>query len=109
MKTISTNIQEPYTSFVVDGQKTVEGRLNRGKFAALEVGDVMEMNDERTPFVVVAKNVYPTFREMLETEGIANVLPDQYDLDRGVDVYRKFYSEEEEKEFGVVALRIKKI
>lgn len=109
MKTITTNIQEPYTSFVVDGQKTVEGRLNRGKFAALEVGDIMEMNDERTPFVVMAKTVYPTFCEMLEAEGIANVLPDQYSLDRGVDVYRKFYSEEEEREFGVVALRIKRV
>jgi len=109
MKTITTNIQEPYTSFVVDGQKTVEGRLNRGKFAAFEVGDVMEMNDERTPFEVIAKTVYSTFREMLEAEGIANVLPDTFTLDRGVDVYRKFYSEEEEKKFGVVALRIRRV
>jgi len=109
MKITTTNIQEPYASFVVDGQKTVEGRLNRGKFAELAVGDIVEMNDERTPFEIVAKNVYATFREMLEAEGIANVLPDTFSLERGVEVYRKFYSEEEEKEFGVVALRIKRV
>lgn len=109
MKTITANNPEPYASFVCDGQKTVEGRLNRGKFAELEVGDVIEMNDERTPFEVVSKTSYATFRAMLEAEGIANVLPDKYTLDAGVEVYYKFYTLEEERMHGALAIRIRKI
>jgi len=109
MKTITTNKQEPYASFVKDGLKTVEGRLNRGKFAELKIGDIMEMNDERTPFKVISKNIYPTFRTMLEAEGISNVLPDRYTMDGGLEVYYEFYSKDEEKEFGVVAIHIKRL
>lgn len=107
MQNINVNIEEPYSSFVVDGQKMVEGRLNRGKFSELNSGDFIEMNDERIIFEVIAKNNYMTFREMLETEGITKVLPDKFTLEQGVNVYRKFYTPEEEAEFGVVAIRIK--
>ncbi len=31
MQTISLNVQEPYLSLILNGQKTVEGILNKGK------------------------------------------------------------------------------
>lgn len=108
MQTIAVNKQEPYCSFVLDGEKTIEGRLNRGKFASLNVGDAIEMNDKRTLFEVVGKNVYKSFREMLEAEGVVNVVPDKFTLEEAVNVYYKFYTAEEEKEFGVVAIKIKR-
>lgn len=33
------HIKEPYLSFILNGQKTIEGRLNKGKFKALKAGD----------------------------------------------------------------------
>lgn len=96
-------VQEPWASYILSGQKTVEGRLNRGKFATAHVGDTVTLNDHTT-FTIVAKNQYPTFRAMLESEGLANVLPGVASLDDGVQVYYQFYTPEEEQEFGVVGL-----
>ena len=41
MKTITLNVQEPYLSFILNGKKTIEGRLNDGKFKDLEIGDIL--------------------------------------------------------------------
>ncbi|NJS41733.1 hypothetical protein HC766_05340 [Candidatus Gracilibacteria bacterium] len=38
---LEINVQEPYLSFIRDGVKTVEGRLNKGKFKEIQVGDVL--------------------------------------------------------------------
>lgn len=108
MKTIELNIQEPYFSYILSGKKTVEGRLNKGKFFDARVGDVLRINGQ-AEFKVVTKNIYPTFREMIEKEGLQNVIPDKNTVDEGVEVYYGFYSVGDEKKYGVVGMRIKKI
>jgi len=45
MKIIDFNVQEPYLSFIKSGQKTIEGRLNKGKFVSLEVGDILTLSN----------------------------------------------------------------
>ncbi|EKE15786.1 MAG: hypothetical protein ACD_11C00105G0011 [uncultured bacterium] len=109
MENISINVQEPYYSFILQGKKTVEGRLNKGKFASIQVGDILELEPEKIKLVVVEKNIYKNFREMIEKEGIGNVIPDKNDIDEAVNVYYKFYTKEQEQEFGVVAIKIKKL
>lgn len=66
MKIISINVQEPYRSFILSGEKTVEGRLNRGKFSNLCLGDVLELEPEKALFKIIGKNEYKTFKEMIE-------------------------------------------
>ena len=44
---------------------------------------------------------------MIEKEGIANVMPDKNNIEEATQVYYKFYTREEEKEFGVVGIKIK--
>jgi len=46
---------------------------------------------------------------MLKKEGIVNVVPDKNSIDEAVAVYYKFYTKEQEREFGVVAIKIHKI
>jgi len=108
MNIFSINIQEPYRSFVLRGEKTVEGRLNRGKFTLIKTGDILEIEPERVQFEVVGKNNYPSFKEMIEKEGIKNVLPDKDNIEEAVDVYYRFFTKEQEEEFGVVAIKIKR-
>jgi ASC-1-like (ASCH) protein len=108
MNIFSINIQEPYRSLVLKGKKTVEGRLNRGKFTSIKVGDVLELEPDKVRFEVVGKNNYPSFREMIEKEGIENVLPDKDNIEEAVNVYYRFFTKEQENEFGVVAIRIKR-
>ncbi len=36
MNTLTLDIQEPYLGYVLNGQKTIEGRLYKGKFKNLK-------------------------------------------------------------------------
>lgn len=107
MQTIPLDVQEPYLSFILNEQKTVEGRLNKGKFKDLKIGDVLLIGPEEKRFLIERTIVYKTFREMIEKEGIENVIPDKDNIDEAEAVYYKFYTKEQEKEFGVLAIVIK--
>ena len=109
MQKISINIQEPYYSFVINGQKIVEGRLNKGKFASIQKDDILILTPENFEFKVIGKNVYKSFKEMIKFEGIKNVIPDKSDIEEATKVYYKFYIKEQEEKFGVVAIKIKRI
>ncbi|MCF6276569.1 MAG: ASCH domain-containing protein [Candidatus Magasanikbacteria bacterium] len=76
MTIVKINVQEPYYSFIVSGQKTVEGRLNKGKFAQINLGDILVVN-EQEKFEVIEKNSYISFKEMIKSEGLENVIPDK--------------------------------
>ncbi|XP_060171828.1 uncharacterized protein LOC132603001 isoform X1 [Lycium barbarum] len=52
---------------------------------------------------------YHSFREMLEAESLQEVLPGVDTAEEGVQVYRKFYSEEKERSNGVLAIGVKKL
>lgn len=108
MQKISIGIQEPYYSFVLNGQKTIEGRLNKGKFALIQKGAVLLLEPDNQEFEVLEKNIYSSFREMIEIEGVKNVIPDKETLEEATEVYYKFYTKEQEKEFGVCAIKIEK-
>lgn len=105
MKIIEINIQEPYFSQILVGTKTVEGRLNKGKFFELEVGDILKINN-LVEYTVLEKNIYPSFREMIEHESLKNVIPDKTTVEEALEIYHKFYSEIDELQYGVVAIKI---
>ncbi len=108
IKIISIHKSEPYRSFVLNGQKTIEERLNRGKWTQLKKGDILKMRPGNFKFVIKDIRGYKTFAEMFKNEGLKNVLPDQIDIKDGVKIYHKYYSAENEKKFGVLAIEIKK-
>ena len=103
----SFSVQEPYRSFILSGQKNIEGRLKKGKFASLQVGDSLELEKSGAIFEVVRLASYPSFYVMLRTEGLEKVLPNIADLEQGEAVYYQFFSPEQEKEFGVLDIEIK--
>jgi len=107
MKIIDFNVQEPYLSFIKSGQKTIEGRLNKGKFVSLEVGDILTLSNTSLQFEVIGKREYETFQEMIISEGIKRVIPDKTTIEDAVNVYYKFYTPNQEQEFGVLAVEIK--
>jgi ASC-1-like (ASCH) protein len=107
----SMSLKEPWFSLIMRGLKTVEGRKNRGLFQQMQVGDIVEWtNDSIIPRSVktriTGKAVYPTFREYLETEGLDKCLPGITNMDDGLSIYYKYFTKEEEKKFGVVAIRL---
>lgn len=53
------------------------------------------------------KTIYKTFEDMIVFEGVKNVIPDAKNIDEAEIVYYKFYSKEDEKVFGVVAIGLR--
>lgn len=105
MKLFEINVQEPYYSFITDGQKTVEGRLNKGKFAEMQAGDTLKINNE-VLFTVVGKRTYQTFADMIRAEGVKKVIPDKETIEEAAQVYYQFFTKEDERNYGVVAIQI---
>lgn len=104
-------VREPWFSFIKKGVKTVEGRLDGGKFKGIKKGDIVTWtNDEKHVDTVVTDVVrYDSFKDMLKEETVDATLPGIERIDDGVEVYRKFYSEEKEMEKGVLAIKVKPI
>ena len=104
------HVTEPWFSLIAMGTKTCEGRLWKGEFRTLALGDVLEFYcGERFCRVrVVGLTVYETFELYLMGEGLANCLPGVGTVEEGVAVYRSFYSERDEWAFGVVGVRLER-
>ncbi len=104
---------EPYFTFVKNGQKTIEGRIRKGNYRFLKPGDhVIVYNNEETESVeVLVKGVrnYRSFREMLTNEPLKKILPDVETVEQGLEVSWKFYTRDQEKKFGVVAIEVERI
>lgn len=105
-------IQTRYFDFIQSGEKKVEGKVNKRKYAAIEKGDLLRFQDaadvSRTLLCeVISKAVYPSFREMLQAEGVSLCLPNVKTLEEGIRVYHSFPNyERDSKIFQVVAFRI---
>lgn len=100
-----------------DGQKTIEGRLARGKFLTIRVGDLVSVREDfYVDGVIVqsqegalriqidAAEKFANFRAMLQSVGFEKAIPDANNLDDACDRYLRFYSETSQKEFGVLAI-----
>ncbi len=105
------NVQEPWYSAISSGKKTVEGRLNKGKSAALEVGDTITFSngDKSVKVRIVKITHHESFANMMRYHGLRRVLPGIPSISEGVSVYRRFYSEADEKEYGVRAIVIRRV
>lgn len=107
----SLQVSAPWYGLMKAGKKTIEGRLNKGKFAEIRIGTVLHItpsssNTNAGGFVAVVTqiNKYASFEQYLSQEGLLNCLPGIATIREGVAVYRKFYTAEMERELGVLAI-----
>lgn len=63
--------------------------------------------DEKVTAVVTRVVKYPDFKTYLIQEGLSRTLPGIESIDEGIAVYRQFYSEEQEKTHGVLAIHLR--
>ena len=90
------------------GEKSVVARLQAPYFDEMNEGDKIILKSKEGDSVekkLVSKHKYGSFKEMFEKEGLENVFPGSSGIDAAIEHYRQFYSEEKEKERGVIALR----
>jgi ASC-1-like (ASCH) protein len=111
------HLSEPWFSLMNLGLKTVEGRKNKGKWKDMKIGEIIEWYnsdflERKFTTRVIGKSTYSTFREYLENEGLDRCLPGinpDYGMEHALSVYYKYFTKEDEVEYGVVAIRLEKI
>ena len=105
---------------IIDGRKTIEGRLNKGKFAEYRVGDeirlrrdVRDMNGvlhdgepDQARVRIVAIRQYDSFLSMVSEEGYGRVIPAAVNAQGAAAEYNKFYSAEDQAHYGVLAIQV---
>lgn len=116
MTVYKSHLQEPWFSLIKSGKKIAEGRLNKGRFAIMKKGDIINFFnrdlDDNYFVKIVDIKYYKTFYDMIEGEKLENTLPHPKikTIRQGVDeVYYKFYSPKDEKKYGIVAILLKKV
>lgn len=106
---------------IIAGRKTIEGRLNRDKFAQYAPGDrvwlrrdyrnengVLQNGEPRQVLVeVIAIRKYKTSLEMVTAEGYERVMPRAHSAEEAAGGYDTYYSKDEQEKFGVLAIEFK--
>ncbi len=105
------DVQEPWFTLIALGLKTVEGRLNKGSFKDMKVGEtVLWENDKLFPRKVLTRIVritkYTGFEDYLQTETLPKCLPGILNIEQGLQVYYKYFSKEDESQYGVLAIEV---
>ena len=111
--TYKEHLSEPWFTLISLGKKTVEGRKNKGKFKDMNVDDIIiwfndDFKHREVKTRITRKAIYKTFEEYLTTEGLDKCLPGMgnYSIEHGLSVYFQYFTKEQEKEFGVVAIEL---
>jgi ASC-1-like (ASCH) protein len=108
------NVSEPWFSLMKNKKKKIEGRLNKGTFAELQKGEIIKFVNNNSSFKAKIKKIvhYNSFEEYLSQEGLKRTLPKKpkvLSIEEGCNIYYKYYTKEQEKEFKILAIYIKVI
>ena len=104
-------LRSVYYDLIKQGTKIYEGRLNDEKRQLIDVGDVITFKREpelKESFNAVVKDLvyFDSFEEMANTLPLQKVGFLTETQDEVVDIYHQFYSIEDEKKYGVVAIKV---
>ena len=109
MSTFEKELSEPWFSLTKYKIKKVEGRLNKGDFSKMQIGDSIfftnnDLGFERS-FLIKIKKIsnYETFEEYLKNEGLEKTLPTVESIEDGIKVYYKYYTKNDELKYKIKA------
>lgn len=102
----------------IAGRKTIEGRLNRDKFAQYAVGDRVSLRRDRRDaegvlhdgepnaalVEIIAIRHYDSFLAMVQDEGYQRVIPSAASAEEAAGEYNKFYPAADQATYGVLAI-----
>ena len=89
---------------IKNGKKKIEGRLNKGIFTQVKIGDkILFFNNSDICNVKITNiKIYDTFSNMLTKENFYNTLPYCKNLNEGIFLYNNIYKNQ--KKFKVMAI-----
>lgn len=114
---IEIGINSEILAQILDGRKTIEGRLAKGKFLALKPGDdisvredmyvngtIIETHDSAAKLHVIDIEKFSSFNEILVAKGFEKVIPNAKSIEEARSEYERYYSSDDEKEYGVLGI-----
>lgn len=111
-KNISNPVDTPWLDWIENGIKIYEGRLNKGDWSNMKIGDVIvfssnDQNIEKTIAVeIVNIKKYDTFGDAFRKHG-CQLVPISDISSFAVDkLYSQYFSDEDVKRYGVLVFKI---
>ena len=104
------NLQPKYYDFIKDGTKRIELRLYDEKRQKIKLGDEIEFSKSETEKFkakVIGLIRYQSFEDLFKDFPIEILADKTMTKNELLNVLSEFYTEEKQREFGVVGIRIK--
>jgi len=103
-------LKQKYIHLIQSGEKTVEGRINKGPISNFRIGERIRFYYFRDRFDDAVCDItdikrFDSFREMLQKVGVKKCIPEAHDLEEAVRIYDSIpgYAQKAAA-FGVVAI-----
>ena len=112
MSIYEKNVAEPWFSLIKLRIKTVEGRLNKGDFVNMNIGDFIVFTNNELGFERKIKieiktiSYYDNFQTYLENETLEMCLPGIDNIEDGLNIYYKYYKKSDELEYKIKAFTL---
>jgi ASC-1-like (ASCH) protein len=120
MNTWTSGRESALLDDIIAGRKTIEGRLNKGKFAEYRVGDTVNIrrdyrdedgvlrdgDPDAARVQIIAIRTYASFLAMVTAEGYQQVIPSARSAEEAAAVYNQYYSKEDQERYGVLGIEI---
>ena len=110
---MSKNIYVNAVAFnnIKNREKTIEGRIKRGLFNNIFVGEIVNFicnkTNSKCPAKITKINTYDSVFEFLKNENILKIIPYCNDYNNALNIYKKHYGEKlENKSFKFVAIHL---
>ena len=107
-KIYEKNVSEPWFSFILYKEKTIEGRLNKGDFAEIRIDDIIKWTHGKRfcKTKIIGLRYYKSFYTYLKSEKLKKCLPGIKKYKDGEKIYYSFYTKDDEKKYGVIAIEL---
>lgn len=108
---LELNVQQFYFDAITAGTKTIEGRLAKQKYLALQSGDKIRFtNPDKSQSVIKevgALHTYANFSSAFKVHDFKYAVPNAKSAKAAVEVYEEFYSRAMQQKFGIVFIELK--
>ena len=111
---ITCHLDADVFEVVEKGIKNVEVRVNDEKRRKMKVGDEIiflkrPLEEEKIVTKIVGLKVYSDFNELVKDYEIERLYLKEFTKEQFVELLSRFYSDEEQEKYGVVAIEFEKV
>ena len=99
------HVQEPYKTYLLNWKKTIEWRLCKWKYASLKVWDTLSFESGES-FEITNLTYHKNFSDMIWKFWKEIIIPNAKSDEEAINIYYKFFTPEEEKNFWAVAIHL---